>query len=588
MAQIRFTRILNFSFLPYLIFFAGLFLFFGFFADYIGFYQEKLSLFVCSADSFHENISQPGSLLLYLGTFLTTFCRFPAAGSLIISFIICLAVYLISLIIKFLSNKNSVVAPIIIGTGFFLLQTNYQYLIYNNLGLLLQISFFYLTIKYFKGYLPVVLFPIWYLIAGAFAWIYGIMYIIYLVRKSPGKELPKVLVLPVVCFIVIYILKQYLIFQPVNVLLTFPFSDEDTGSQLKFFLPLSVLLTLIPFAGIKVIRLPSWIRVSSVIKDISGLIISLLLVVGASLYSFDKVHKEYFTAEKLFLQNRYNELSDYIKQHPTNNRLTIFLNNIALCETGKLNDLLFHFPQDPEGQTLFLKWEMFGEVLRRGGYFYYTAGMINEAHRWAYENMVMKGYTYEDLKMLIKTELIDGNYNVASKYISILDHTLFYRKEATNFESFLFNDRAVETDPELGVKRREKIKHDFFSITDDPYVNIERVLMKDSLNRKAFEYKFAYLMLTRDYKGIAANLPKLERYGFTGIPVHLEEAALVCKLSSDVKKLDLGDLVIDPSTEARFNQFLQSFQLYGNNLKTAQQTLKQKFGDTFWYYAFYH
>ena len=99
-----------------------------------------------------------------------------------------------------------------------------------------------------------------------------------------------------------------------------------------------------------------------------------------------------------------------MSKHPTTNRLTIYLNNIALCETGRLNDRLFYFPQSPDGQSLFLKWEMYGEVLRRGAYFYYSTGMINEAQRWAYENMVMKGITPEDLRMLIKTEIINGNY----------------------------------------------------------------------------------------------------------------------------------------------------------------------------------
>ncbi len=239
-------------------------------------------------------------------------------------------------------------------------------------------------------------------------------------------------------------------------------------------------------------------------------------------------------------------------------------------------------------QSLFLKWEMFGEVLRRGGYFYYTTGMINEAHRWAYENMIMKGLTPEGLKMLIKTELINGNYNVASKYISVLKKSLFYRNDAEAYERLLFDDDAVGAQPELGAKRKEKIEHDFFSITEDPYINIERVLAFDSLNVKAFEYKMAYLMLIKDYKGIASGLTKLESFGFKKIPVHLEEAAMVYRISNLGPMPYLGNLRIDPQIEARFKQFLQTFQAYGNNLKTAQPFLKQKFGNTFWYYAFYH
>jgi hypothetical protein len=335
------------------------------------------------------------------------------------------------------------------------------------------------------------------------------------------------------------------------------------------------------------IRLPLWSRQKDSIKIIILSLVSLILIGTSALLRFDRVNKEFFQADKLFCQGRFNEVTRYVTEHPTTNRLTIYLNNIALCETGRLNDQLFHFPQSPDGQTLFLKWEMLGEVLRRGAYFYYSTGMINEAQRWAYENMVMKGITPEDLRMLIKTEIINGNYKVASKYISILKKTIFYRKEAKNFERLLSDEKSVELHPEFGIKRKEKIKHDFFSITDNPYANIARAFSADSLNRKLFDYKMAYLMLNEDYAGIASGFTRLENLGFKIIPVHLGEAAMVCRMSGSALP-DMGKLKIDPQTEARFSQFLQTFQSYGNNLKTAQPILKQKFGNTFWYYAFYH
>jgi hypothetical protein len=575
-------------FLPFLIFFTGSFLFFGFFADYVEFYQEKLSLFIFSHDYLIDNLSQPGSLLIYLGRFLTTFYYFPVAGAAIISLIICLIIYMISVIIRFLTEKESILLPLFFGTAFFILQTNYHYLLFNNLGVLLQLVFFYLAIKYLKRFIPVIIFPFWYFFTGGFAWIFGLMYVLYLALKSIRKEWPKIVSLFALCLLVIYLLKEFFLFQTFKNLLIFPLSDEGTGSQIKFFIPVMALIILIPLTVKIKIRFPFWVKQKESLKIIIISLISLLLVSAPALLRFDKVNKEYFHAEKLFLQGRFNELTGYITKHPTTNRLTIFLNNIALCETGKLDDQLFHFPQSPDGQSLFLKWEMYGEILRRGGYFYYTTGMINEAQRWAFENMVMKGITPEDLRMLIKTEIINGNYMVASKYIPILKKTLFYRNEAKAYERLLFDDKAVGSDPELGPRRKEKIEHDFFSITDNPYVNLEMVLSLDSLNRKAYEYKMAYLMLTEDYNGIASGLAKLERLGFKKIPVHLEEAAMVYKLSKSGSLPDMGSLKIDPRTEARFNQFLQTFQSYGNNLKTAQPFLKQKFGNTFWYYAFYH
>lgn len=575
------------QFLPYLIFFTGSFLFFGFFADYVEFYQEKLSLFVFSHDYFIDNLSQPGSLLIYLGRFLTTFYYYPVAGAIIISLIICLIVYMISVIIRYLTEKESILLPLLFGVSFFILHSNYQFLLYNSPGVLLQLVFFYLAVRYLNGFIPVIIFPLWYFLTGAFAWIFGLMYVFYLMLKSIRKEWPKIISLFVLCFLVIYLLKEFFLFQTFRNLIIFPFSDEATGSQIKLFIPVIILIILIPLAGKIKISFPFWIRLKGPLKIAFVSFVSLLLLGVPAYLRFDRVNKEYFHAEKLFYQGRFNELIVYVTDHPTTNRLTIFLNNVALCETGKLDDQLFHFPQSPDGQSLFLKWEMLGEVLRCGGYFYYTTGMINEAQRWAFENMVMKGITPEDLRMLIKTEIINGNYKVASKYILVLKKTLFYRNEAKACERLLFDDEAVRSDHELGARRKEKIEHDFFSMTGNPVVNLEMVLSLDSLNRKAFEYKMAYLMLTEDYNGIATGLGKLESLGFKNIPVHLEEAAMVYKLSNSGRLPDMGNLSIDPGIEARFKQFLQTFQLYGKNLKTAQPFLKKKFGDTFWYYAFY-
>jgi len=574
--------------LPYLIFFIGSGIFFGLFGDYIEFHQEKLSLFVFSRDYLIDNLIQPGALLVYLGNFLTTFYYYPLAGALIISAIICLTIYVISKIIGCLSGKGSNLVPILFGAVVFFLQTKYQYLVYNSLGLLLQLTLFYLTIKYLKRWIPVILFPFWYYFTGGFAWIFGLMYTFYLLKNRSGKEWIIIPALWVVILLIIYLLKEYFLFQTSSTLFLFPWSNENTGSQFNIFIPVVCLVILLPLiAGIN-LKFFSKMNIKYWLRGLTLAVISLILISVIAIFRYDRNYRDYFNAEKLFYGERFSELIDYNRKHPTTNRLTIFLNNIALCETGKLNDQLFYYPQSSDGQSLFLKWEMYGEVLRRGGYFYYTTGMINEAHRWAYENMIIKGLTPEGLKMLIKTELINGNYRTASKYISVLKKAPFYRSEAKAYESLLFNDNAVESHPELGAKRKEKIEHDFFSITEDPYINIERALAFDSLNRKAFEYKLAYLMLIKDYKGIASGLTKLESFGFNKIPVHLEEAAMVYRISNLGPMPDLGNLKINPQTEARFRQFLQTFQTYGNNLKSAQPFLKQKFGNTFWYYAFYH
>ena len=570
-------------------FYAGSFIYFGFFGNYEFFYQEKSSLFIFSFDFLRENLHQPGGLLIWLAKFLSTFFYFPVAGAVIVSTVMTLIILSISKIIGLLTGKDVKIFPFTIGLTLFWLQTEYRFLLHNNLGILIQLALFWLTIKYLNkvnGWIPVATAPLWYFVTGGFAWVFSLMLTFCFIFDKEKKGWIKIIVLWCLNFLIIFISKEILFFQPIKILLFFPFTDI-AGLQQIFFLSVTGILSFLPLISIIKLRGPSKISISAFTRSIviSIFIILILFIIG--LQRFDKKVEQYFHVENLFYQHKYNEVIAFNAANPSTNSLTIFLNNIALCETDKLNDLLFHFPQSSDGQALFLKWEMSREILRRGGYFYYTIGMVNEAHRWAFENMVMKGHSPEGLKMLIRTELITGNYQVASKYIDILKNTIFYKKEANAFEKLLFNDSAVNADPELGEKRKNRLKSDFFSITDDPYINIERILATDSLNRNAFEYKLAFLLLKKDYQGIAKELPKFQSLGFTKLPANVEEATVALSLLNKGNLADLGNIQVTRDTELRWIQFLTIFQQYGANPKAAEPALRKQFGNTFWYYAFY-
>jgi hypothetical protein len=578
------------SWLPYLVFFIASFIYFGFFGNYIFFYQEKASLFIFSTDFLFENLHQPGGFLIWIGKFFSTFYYFPFAGTLVLSVFMTLIVILISEINFILSGHYSKVFSLIIGASLFYLQTDYRFLLFNNLGLLLQLALFWFVIRYLlflKGWAPVILAPLCIYATGGFAWVFLLITTFYLIFDKENKGWIRIIALWCLCFITFYISKEYFFFQSGKSLLTFPFSDQNTGSQQILFLSVTGIISVVPLISKIRFRLPYKFRISEFYISLitSALLIIILVITGS--YRYDKKAKQYFYVENLFYQNKFNEVIAFNTLNPPSNSLTIFFNNIALCETDKLDDMLFHFLQSPDGKTLFLKWDMVGEVLNRGGYFYYEIGMINEAHRWAFENMVIKGHSPEGLKMLIRTELINGNYEVASRYINILKKTLFYKNEAKSFEILLFNDAAVNSDKELGEKRQNKVENDFFSITDDPYINIEMILASDSLNRKAFEYNVAFMLLKKNLKGIALALPEFEKFGFTRLPVHVEEAALALAASNKGNLPDLGNLHISNDTELRWNQYLSVLKLYNNDIRSAEPTLKRRFGDTFWYYVFF-
>ncbi len=579
-----------FSWLPYLVFFTGSFIYFGFFADHIFFSQEKSTLFFLSYDFLKENLNQPGGLLIWFGKFLSAFFYYPLAGALVSSTIITLIVSTASKIIRLTTGKDEKVVPFIIGAALFFLQTDYRFLIFNNLGLLIQLVVFYLSIRYLtvlRGWIPVIIFPLVYFVNGGFAWEFLILITIYFALDKEKKGWLKIAVLWSLGFLIFYFSKEFLFFQTGKTLVTFPFTELNTGSQPKLFLTVAGILSLLPLIARIRFLLPGKLRITQTVEAVITTSLVVITLVIISVLRLDKKDAQYFHVEKLFYQNRFDELISYNTANPPSNYLTIFLNNVALCERDKLDDMLFHFSQSPDGKTLFLKWEMVGEVLKRGGYFYYTIGMINEAHRWAFENMVMKGHSPEGLKMLIKTELISGNYEVALKYITLLKSTLFYKEEAKAFEKMLFNDSAIRSDPELGEKRQNRLETDFFSITDSPNINIENILVTDSLNKRAFQYKLALMLLKKNTPGIVNSLAEFQRFGYTKLPLHVEEAVITFA-SLNKKELQLPvNISLNTNSEQRWKKFVSVFRQYRNDLKAAEPALRKEFGNTYWYYVIY-
>ncbi len=508
---------------------------------------------------------------------------------MIISSVITFTSYSISACVYLICGKNEKIIPFVAGLLLFLVQTDYTLSIHYNLGILSQVLFFLLclkTEKYLKGWIPVLLIPSWYILTGGFCWIFLITFTIYLIIYK-ARTFTRIVMLWIIMILTIIASGNFLFFESKESLLFFPMELPAVQLTRMFFIIILCIVVLLPVISRINFPVPNFVSASYNSESIIRSVIILLFLLLIGVYSYDRKNKHYFHVEKLFYEGKFDDIIKYNTRYPSANSLTLFFNNIALEEKGILNDRLFGFLQSPDGKTLFLKWEMVTEMLKRGAYFYYTTGMINEAHRWAFENMVMTGHTPEGLKMLIRTELINGNYMMAAKYISLLKKTLFYRGDALRFEKLLFNDPAVESDKDLGIRRKNRVKTDFFSITDDPSINIELINSADSLNRNAFDIKIAWLLLKKDYKGLADNFTLFEKLGYKSFPVHVEEALLAIATLNDGVSPYQGNLRISPLTQERWTQFLTVFQQYGNDLKAAEPALRRQFGNTFWYWAFY-
>ncbi|QIA07871.1 DUF6057 family protein [Draconibacterium halophilum] len=572
--------------LPYLLLLLlGTFYLFNF-TSYIFYYQEKSSLFLLTFSYLQEHLNQPGGFLIYLGELQEAFYYYPLLGAVLVVLEICAITFVLGKIGSVLTGRRLYFVSFIIGALLFYLQTNYQYQAINNLGILIHLLLFLgvITSKPKSRWGAVIILPLIYFLFGSFSYLLLGMLSVYFLLERKWLVLAFSWLSVGICF---WLGKEFLFYQTTSSLLVFPFSVTAIGGQVILFGVTALIVLFVPIlAKIKVKSIDRLKIRQMKFAELSPFLIILLLTVVVSL-RIDIKSQHYFHAEKLFYEQKYDELIRFNSVEPTNNKLTLFINNVALAETGRLGDSLFKFRQSNDGTTLFLKWENIGQYLRFGGYYYYAIGVVNEAQRWVYEYTVIYGYTPETLKMLIKTELIKGNYQTAEKYITILGQSLFYKNQARDFRNFLNDDVAVLSDNELGRKRQQDTKLDFFVKSDEPWLNLLPVLDADPNNPIALQYKLSWLMLQKDMKGIVELLPAMEQAGLKKIPKNVEEAVVTYKLLNIGEIPELKQLKIDPQTEQRFQRYYQIYQQNQSNKRKAQIALRD-FADTYWYYVFFN
>ena len=562
---------------------------FGYFywvADYILFFQERQSLFVFSKEYLEEYLLKPGGLLEYASIFLTQFSFNAFNGSLILAFILTLPGFIILKINNrlILSRSFSSLVLLIPSCFLLLIQTNYNHKMEYNLGFLLVLFYFLISILPIKKqnrYIALTLFPLFFYLVGAYVWVFLGMYIIYCLSYEKGRQLfTYSLILLSIIIISFLVFKYFLFLQPFDQLIRYPLPFID-DSKYRFILYLLVGFMLF-------YPLLSKIAFSIKFKKINTLLItffSVFFIFSATMLFLYKAYNpqtaRVLRLEKMVFEEKWNEVIDFHENYPSKNMIGQYYYNIALSETDQLCNRLFFGRQDFGPNSLILPWKK--EHLNWGSCFFYSVGLINEAHRWAYEEMIVYGYRPQNIIMLIKTNLINGNYRRAKKYINILNETINYKQLANEYEKLLNDTEHVRLHPELGEKIKIMPKENFFIEISDPQNNIPLLLKSNSNNKKAFEYEMSWLLLTKNVEAVVNNIKKFKDMGYTRIPIHVEEAALAY-FNSTGKIPDLGGLLISHETKIRFDQYVSAFKLNRKNPSLGKENMQEKFGNTFWFY----
>lgn len=190
----------------------------------------------------------------------------------------------------------------------------------------MQILIFYLAIRFLKGikmWIPVVLFPGEPFNRKFFVDISDIIDSLFsdLPRKGSLIKLVVLYLLGVVFF---FVAQEFLFFHTIKTLLQFPFPLQNIGGQKLLFFPVVAFISFLPLIFRFHPKSFDKMKVGNfqLLQTAPFLVIVVLAVL--SVYQIDKKNIHYFQAEKLFYEQKFNQLIAYNTQFPSMNILQTF------------------------------------------------------------------------------------------------------------------------------------------------------------------------------------------------------------------------------------------------------------------------
>lgn len=178
--------------------------------------------------------------------------------------------------------------------------------------------------------------------------------------------------------------------------------------------------------------------------------------------SFDQNKYDVFEYDYLVRAMKWEKIVEKAEKTEAKSPLSATSYNLALGQLGQMERAM-QFRQNgwsgafPQFNKNYLTSLMSSEV-------YWHLGLVNSAQRLMFEAMETipdNNKSSRIIRRLAETNLVNGQYEVARKYLKLLQKTMFYRKWATEMMSLLGNEEAIDNHPLYGHLRRCHLTEDF-------------------------------------------------------------------------------------------------------------------------------
>ncbi len=315
----------------------------------------------------------------------------------------------------------------------------------------------------------------------------------------------------------------------------------------------------------------------------------LLVVVGYSTYSYwykdSNFHKELRMQRAMENCDWEGVLAEEKAEDEEPTRAIVMLRNLALSRLGRQGDEMYHYRVGSKKPVAPFPVKM---TQIAGKSIYYNYGQVNFCYRWCLEDGVEYGWRTEYLKYLAKCALVNGEDQVARKYLDLLRHTLFHRGWAEQQESFARHPDMLRKDknysPVLHLMGfQDQMTSDRAIVEQYLYQEFVRIETDDPVLQ---EQTLIGALWSKDIMTFWPRFIKyMELHPGQRIPTHYQEAAYLYETLEhhvDINAIPIEDVV--KQTYANFMERVQ--QMGGASESILKERMYPGFGHTFYYEYF--
>ena len=258
--------------------------------------------------------------------------------------------------------------------------------------------------------------------------------------------------------------------------------------------------------------------------------------------------------------------------------MTVCATNLALGMSGQLGERLFDYYQNGTQGLVPLFERNFASILLTGEV-YWQLGLVNNAQQFAFEAMeAIPNYakSCRAVKRLAETNLVNGEYAVARKYLQMLQKTLAYHQWAERTLPLLGNEKAINEHPVYGRMRQIRLKDDFLFSERELDKIFGQLVMHNQRNGLALQYLLAAPLLNRDVNTFMNYMIYVDGLHLGYRPRSCQEAVVFAYAQRKQRPPQgyVNDMVL--------RQFGEYVNIYSQGGKDASQLAR--FKNTAWYY----